>query len=118
VLILVSGLGTEAPLLAIGASLSAPGRHAGFHPRTGIGIARELRPRLTAAGRTWAPRGAGPVGAGLVSGQGWLGVRGAAGALWLGRRLGGHSGDQLWGLVEWTDSLALLLMAGDSRGAG
>ena len=31
--------------------------------------------------------------------------------LWLGRRLGGHSGDSYGACVEWSDSLALLLMA-------
>ena len=30
--------------------------------------------------------------------------------LWLGRRLGGHSGDSYGACVEWTEALALLLM--------
>jgi adenosylcobinamide-GDP ribazoletransferase len=31
--------------------------------------------------------------------------------LWLGRRLGGHSGDSYGACVEWVETLALLLMA-------
>jgi adenosylcobinamide-GDP ribazoletransferase len=30
--------------------------------------------------------------------------------LWLGRRLGGHSGDSYGACVEWSETLALLLM--------
>ncbi|MFM9047346.1 MAG: hypothetical protein ACKOOH_06765, partial [Cyanobium sp.] len=30
---------------------------------------------------------------------------------WLGHRLGGHSGDSYGACVEWTEGLALLLMA-------
>jgi len=31
--------------------------------------------------------------------------------LWLGRRLGGHSGDSYGACVEWSEALALLLSA-------
>ena len=31
--------------------------------------------------------------------------------LWLGKRLGGHSGDSYGACVEWTEALALLLSA-------
>jgi adenosylcobinamide-GDP ribazoletransferase len=42
--------------------------------------------------------------------------------LWLGRRLGSHSGDSYGACVEWTESLTLLLagalLAGGLRAAG
>jgi adenosylcobinamide-GDP ribazoletransferase len=38
--------------------------------------------------------------------------------LWLGRRLGGHSGDSYGACVEWSEALALLLMGLLLRAAG
>jgi len=86
---------------------------AAFHRRHWRGLARELRPSallllaLVAATLAWA----GPAGA-------WLLLAGVAGGvpalvvpLWLGRRLGGHSGDSYGACVEWTDAAALLLGA-------
>jgi adenosylcobinamide-GDP ribazoletransferase len=44
----------------------------------------------------------------------WLGLLGLLPAWlvpwWLGRRLGGHSGDSYGASVEWTETLSLLLM--------
>ena len=36
--------------------------------------------------------------------------------LWLGRRLGGHSGDSYGACVDWSEALALLLSAALSLG--
>ena len=49
------------------------------------------------------PLGLMPAAAGLVPAL--------AVPLWLGRRLGGHSGDSYGACVEWTETLALLLAA-------
>jgi adenosylcobinamide-GDP ribazoletransferase len=58
---------------------------------------------------------------GLAGMRGWLpqtlpGLLGMLPALlvplWLGRRLGGHSGDSYGACVEWTETAVLLLMAG------
>jgi len=50
-----------------------------------------------------------------------LGLAGVLPALlvpgWLGRRLGGHSGDSYGACVEWTEALALLLNAAALLGA-
>ena len=103
--------GRMAPLLAIGAFpyLRQDGT-AGFHRRHWLGIGRELRPSLLLLAAL-ALQGAGPLGAGWFW-QGWLGLLPALLVpLWLGRRLGGHSGDSYGACVEWTDTLALLLMA-------
>jgi len=122
--------GRMAPLLAMARFpyLHARGT-AGFHRRHWAGLAAELRPSLLLLAALLAlvwllPAGQGlppdwqlPVirplarpAAGLL-----LGLPGALPAiavpLWLGRRLGGHSGDSYGACVEWTETLALLLMA-------
>lgn len=80
---------------------------AGFHRRHWAGLAAELRPSLLLVGS-------------LLSLSWWRGwsLVGAAGLipallvpLWLGRRLGGHSGDSYGACVEWGETLALLLSA-------
>ena len=99
---------------------------AGFHRQHWQGLAKELRPVLLALLVLGAVLGLGVVflGAGLRGPPGpGLGLWGAlvlGGALgvvpavvvplWLGRRLGGHSGDSYGACVEWSEALALLLM--------
>jgi adenosylcobinamide-GDP ribazoletransferase len=81
---------------------------AAFHRRHWRGWARELAPALLLLGLlSGAALGLGsPAWAAL----GWLG--GLPALLvpgWLGRRLGGHSGDSYGACVEWTQSYSLLL---------
>jgi adenosylcobinamide-GDP ribazoletransferase len=80
---------------------------AGFHRQHWRGLSAELAPALLvlalalglAAWTHWPwPQGLGLLPAVLVP-------------VWFGRRLGGHSGDSYGACVEWTESLALLLMA-------
>ncbi|MFQ6539369.1 MULTISPECIES: adenosylcobinamide-GDP ribazoletransferase [Aphanothece] len=90
------------------------GGTAAFHRDHWRGLARELRPALlalpvpvlltiAAGGRPW-------------SGLAVLGLAPAVLVpLRLGRRLGGHSGDTYGACVEWTESLALLLMGAALR---
>ena len=107
---------------------------AGFHRQHWQGLAKELRPVLLALLVLGAVLGLGVVffGAGLRvphgPGLGLLGglfLGGALGVvpavlvpLWLGRRLGGHSGDSYGACVEWSEALALLLMGLLVRAAG
>jgi len=101
--------GRLAPLLAMARFpyLRPGGGSAAFHRRHWAGLAVELRPSLLLfvllallqwhCGWSWL---------------GWLGLLPAVGVpLWLGRRLGGHSGDSYGACVEWTEALALLLSA-------
>ena len=107
---------------------------AGFHRQHWQGLAKELRPVLgvllvlgVVLALGVALPGAGlrvPHGAGLGLWRA-LGLWGAVGVvpvvvvpLWLGRRLGGHSGDSYGACVEWSESLALLLMGLLLRAAG
>ncbi len=105
---------------------------AGFHRQHWQGLARELRPVLGAllvlallVGVLLALGGV-FVGDGLRVPQGVaLGLWGALGVvpavlvpLWLGRRLGGHSGDSYGACVEWSEALALLFMGLLLRAAG
>ena len=105
--------GRIAPLLAIAwFPYLRPAGTAGFHRQHWCGLARELRPSLLLLGVLTllggAPSWAGP---GWFW-QGWLGLLPALLVpVWLGRRLGGHSGDSYGACVEWSDSLALLLTA-------
>ena len=101
---------------------------AGFHREHWQGLAKELRPVL------WAllvlavalALDVVLVGAGLRVPHGAaLGLWGAVGVipavvvpLWLGRRLGGHSGDSYGACVEWSEALGLLLMGLMLRAAG
>ncbi|MEB3258441.1 MAG: adenosylcobinamide-GDP ribazoletransferase [Cyanobacteriota bacterium] len=100
--------GRMAPLLAVAwFPYLHPQGSAGFHRRHWAGLLREARPGLLAVvALLW-----------LSMAQGW-GAAGLAGALpallvprWLGRRLGGHSGDSYGACVEWTEGMALVLMA-------
>ncbi|MEY4353872.1 MAG: hypothetical protein RLZZ609_2113 [Cyanobacteriota bacterium] len=98
--------GRMAPLLAVAwFPYLHPRGSAGFHRQHWAGLLKEARPGLLAVGgllllcwvRGWPP----------------IGLAGALPALlvprWLGRRLGGHSGDSYGACVEWTEMLALLL---------
>ncbi|MCT0230256.1 adenosylcobinamide-GDP ribazoletransferase [Synechococcus sp. CS-1324] len=98
--------GRIAPLLAIAwFPYLRPGGTAGFHRRHWHGLARELRPSILLLGLLSL------VGGGWFW-QGWLGLLPAVLVpLWLGRRLGGHSGDTYGACVEWTEGLGLLLTA-------
>ena len=100
---------------------------AGFHRQHWRGLGRELRPVLGAllVGALLALGGV-FVGDGLRVPQGVaLGLWGALGVvpavlvpIWLGRRLGGHSGDSYGACVEWSEALALLFMGLLLRAAG
>jgi adenosylcobinamide-GDP ribazoletransferase len=103
--------GRLAPLPAIGRfPYLRPGGSAAFHRRHWAGLGRELRPGLVLV-----------VALALLSwrlGLAPLALVGLAGLpaallvpLWLGRRLGGHSGDSYGACVEWGETLALLLSA-------
>jgi len=85
-----------------------------LHRRHWAGLAVELRPALLLLGLLLVP----------TLRQGWP-VEGLGGVLpavlvplWLGRRLGGHSGDTYGACVEWTETLALLLAAAVWIGRG
>lgn len=100
--------GRMAPLLAVAwfPYLHAEGT-AGFHRKHWTGLLREARPGLIAvAALLWLS---------LSLGWGPGGLVGAVPALlvprWLGRRLGGHSGDSYGACVEWTEVVGLSLMA-------
>jgi adenosylcobinamide-GDP ribazoletransferase len=111
---------------------------AGFHRQHWRGLARELRPvlgvflvlvllvgALLALGGVFVGAGL-PVAQGAALGLfGGLVLWGAVGVvpavlvpLWLGRRLGGHSGDSYGACVEWSEALALLFMGLLLRAAG
>ena len=107
-----------APLIAMARfPYLRPGGTAAFHRHHWRGLARELRPTallLLATLLGWAAWRSGlaawpgplalmPAAAGMVPAM--------AVPLWLGRRLGGHSGDSYGACVEWTETLALLLAA-------
>lgn len=101
--------GRMAPLLAMAWFPYLHPRGTGsFHRQHWAGLLAETRPGLLAIGGLTLlslARGCPPVGlVGLVPA---LVVPG-----WLGRRLGGHSGDSYGACVEWTEALALLLNAG------
>lgn len=108
--------GRVAPLLAMACFpyLRPQGGSAAFHRRHWAGLAVELRPSLLLL-----------TGMGLLQWlcrwpwQGWLGlVPALLVPLWLGRRLGGHSGDSYGACVEWSEALALLLSAALLAAAG
>ena len=96
--------GRLAPLLAMQAFpyLREGSGTASFHRRHWRGLGPELLPALVVLG--------------LLSGvtrwpEGWLGLLPALLVpWWLGRRLGGHSGDSYGACVEWTVSWSVLLM--------
>jgi adenosylcobinamide-GDP ribazoletransferase len=81
-----------------------PGGSAGFHRRHWAGLAVELRPSLLLLALALMSGGRASA---LVAALGI--VPAVLVPLWLGRRLGGHSGDSYGACVEWTETLALLL---------
>lgn len=87
---------------------------AAFHRRHWGGLTVELRPTLLLLVpllllSCWL---GGEAATSLPPAVGLLGCLPAlAVPLWLGRRLGGHSGDSYGASVEWSESLALLVMA-------
>lgn len=102
--------GRVAPLVAMARfPYLRPGGSAGFHREHWTGLRAELRPSLLLLGLLLAAALAGL--GGLLDAL----LAGVAPALlvpaWLGRRLGGHSGDSYGACVEWSETLALLLQA-------
>lgn len=100
--------GRMAPLLAVAWFPYLHPRGSGeFHRQHWAGLLTEARPGLLAVAALVVlsvARGAPPLG--LVGVLPALLVPG-----WLGRRLGGHSGDSYGACVEWTEALALTLNA-------
>ncbi|MEB3270607.1 MAG: adenosylcobinamide-GDP ribazoletransferase [Synechococcus sp.] len=100
--------GRLAPLIAMARfPYLRPQGSAAFHRRHWAGLRRELRPGLLLlvllGGLSWQLRAPPAVSLGILPAL--------AVPLWLGRRLGGHSGDSYGACVEWSETLALLLMA-------
>ena len=116
--------GRVAPLVAMARfPYLRPGGTAAFHREHWAGLARELRPtallvllvvviHMAVAG--WVVAGSGASMAALAGLAGLLPA--LVVPLWLGRRLGGHSGDSYGACVEWSEALALLLSAALSLG--
>ena len=113
--------GRVAPLVAMARfPYLRPGGTAGFHRAHWAGLGAELRPTLVLlAVVAWPMLRWGVVLTGTLPAAPLLpalcllgGVAPAlAVPLWLGRRLGGHSGDSYGACVEWSAALALLLSA-------
>jgi adenosylcobinamide-GDP ribazoletransferase len=109
--------GRIAPLLAMARfPYLRPGGTAGFHRAHWAGLRAELRPSLALLG----PLLAAAIAAGGLSNPSATALlaallAGVAPAVlvpwWLGRRLGGHSGDSYGACVEWGETLTLLLCA-------
>jgi adenosylcobinamide-GDP ribazoletransferase len=109
--------GRVAPLLAMARfPYLRPGGTAGFHRAHWAGLSAELRPSLGLLGLLLGGAcsavalqrpAAAPLLAALLAGP--LPV--LLVPWWLGRRLGGHSGDSYGACVEWTEALTLLLTA-------
>lgn len=116
--------GRVAPLVAMARfPYLRPGGTAAFHREHWAGLARELRPtallvllvvviEMAVAG--WVVAGSGASKAVLAGLAGLLPA--LVVPLWLGRRLGGHSGDSYGACVEWSEALALLVSAALSLG--
>jgi adenosylcobinamide-GDP ribazoletransferase len=111
--------GRVAPLLAMARfPYLRPGGTAAFHRDHWAGLAAELRPTallvvllvvLESALAGWVMPGSDASKAVLAGLAGLLPA--LLVPLWLGRRLGGHSGDSYGACVEWVEALALLLSA-------
>lgn len=116
--------GRVAPLVAMARfPYLRPGGTAAFHREHWAGLARELRPTallvllvvvIHMAVADWVVAGIGASKAVLAGLAGLLPA--LVVPLWLGRRLGGHSGDSYGACVEWSEALALLLSAALSLG--
>lgn len=116
--------GRVAPLMAMARfPYLRPGGTAAFHREHWAGLARELRPTallvllvvvIHMAVTGWVVAGSGASMAVLAGLAGLLPA--LVVPLWLGRRLGGHSGDSYGACVEWSEALALLLSAALSLG--
>ena len=116
--------GRVAPLVAMARfPYLRPGGTAAFHREHWAGLARELRPTallvllvvvIDMAMAGWVVAGSGASKAVLAGLAGLLPA--LVVPLWLGRRLGGHSGDSYGACVEWSEALALLLSAALSLG--
>ncbi|MCX5955768.1 MAG: adenosylcobinamide-GDP ribazoletransferase [Cyanobacteria bacterium] len=116
--------GRVAPLVAMARfPYLRPGGTAAFHREHWAGLARELRPTallvllvlvINMAVAGWVVPGSGASKAVLAGLAGLLPA--LVVPLWLGRRLGGHSGDSYGACVEWSEALALLLSAALSLG--
>ena len=116
--------GRVAPLVAMARfPYLRPGGTAAFHREYWAGLARELRPTallvlvvvvIDMAVAGWVVAGSGASKAVLAGLAGLLPA--LVVPLWLGRRLGGHSGDSYGACVEWSEALALLLSAALSLG--
>jgi len=116
--------GRVAPLVAMARfPYLRPGGTAAFHREHWAGLARELRPTallvllvvvIHMAVADWVVAGSGASMAALAGLAGLLPA--LVVPLWLGRRLGGHSGDSYGACVEWSEALALLLSAALSLG--
>jgi adenosylcobinamide-GDP ribazoletransferase len=121
--------GRVAPLVAMARfPYLRPGGSAAFHREHWAGLAVELRPTallvvalmvapltlIQGAAAGWVLPGSGAAMAVLAGLAGLLPA--LVVPLWLGRRLGGHSGDSYGACVEWTEALALLLSAALSLG--
>lgn len=111
--------GRVAPLLAMARfPYLRPGGTAAFHREHWAGLAAELRPTallvvllvvLEPAVAGWVVPGS-DASMAVRTGLGGL-LPALLVPLWLGRRLGGHSGDSYGACVEWVEALALLLSA-------
>ena len=116
--------GRVAPLVAMARfPYLRPGGTAAFHREHWAGLARELRPTallvllvvvIDTSVAGWLVAGSGASKAVLAGLAGLLPA--LVVPLWLGRRLGGHSGDSYGACVEWSEALALLLSAALSLG--
>ena len=116
--------GRVAPLVAMARfPYLRPGGTAAFHREHWAGLARELQPTallvllmvvIDMAVAGWVVAGSGASKAVLAGLAGLLPA--LVVPLWLGRRLGGHSGDSYGACVEWSEALALLLSAALSIG--
>jgi adenosylcobinamide-GDP ribazoletransferase len=111
--------GRVAPLVAMARfPYLRPGGTAAFHREHWAGLAVELRPTallvvpllmIETAATAWVLPGTGAAMA-LLAGLAGL-LPALLVPLWLGRRLGGHSGDSYGACVEWSECGALLLTA-------